>query len=520
MQCERSSGSAYETVCICSLMRIPSSCHHCSLHSLLPPPPPLPATAAGEFGYLLNESDTDGGPAIGGTAQFAVLHQHFPRVGTATKCILMSSYAKMQNLYPEIRSSVIPIFEAHTTVIDAELQQRALEYLHLPAVPEAVLSTVLDAMPPFPERASMLEARLEKVKSGKDDKDVWGKEGSAGDKKRGDGSGEGEEDEDGGRRGSKADADSVGAAGGAGAGAGSAAADAFGGDAGGDLLGLSGAAAGGAGAGAGSVDPASVPVTRRVEIEASQAGAVASWLNALVVKPGGVLYEDAHVQVGCKTSFAAPGGAITVFVGNKGAVPLVAFKLRTAPSTAVKVDVGDAPTVIAPKAQVQVPLTLESLQPFTEAPRLMLSFISAPGVGHAYGLSVPVALHNFCEPIPMGADDYKGRWTALAGAPREVTAAIAPAAGSEAITMAAAASALAKINMSTVDAGAPGATGASSFRTASVNAAGARISVGCLAMVIPAPAAGVFKVAVRTQHEQVSKALMAVLQQQLEAATA
>lgn len=475
------------------------------------------AYVLGEFGYLLNESDADGGPAIGGTAQFAVLHQHFPRVGTATKCILLSAYAKMQNLYPEIRSSVLPIFEAHTTVIDAELQQRALEYLHLPSVPEAVLSTVLDAMPPFPERASMLEARLEKVKSGKDDKDVWGKEGSAGDKKRGDGE-EGEGDEDGGRRGSKADAESVGgAAGGAGAAGGG---DAFGGDAGGDLLGLASGGAG-AGAGAGPVDAASVPVTRRIEVEASQAGQVAAWFNALVVKPGGVLYEDAHVQVGCKTAFTSPpGGSINVFVGNKGAVPLVAFKLRTAPSAAVKVEVGDAPSVIAPKAQVQVPLTLESLQPFTEAPRLMLSFISTPGTGHAYALSVPVALHNFCEPIPMGADDYKGRWTALAGAPREVTAAIAPAAGADAITMAAASAALAKINMSSVDAGAPGATGASSFRTASVNAAGARISVGCLAMVIPAPAAGVFKVAVRTQHEQVSKALMAVLQQQLEAATA
>lgn len=496
---------------------MPLSAHRINPSAAICPSSHLPASprGAGEFGYLLNESDADGGPAIGGTAQFAVLHQHFPRVGTATKCILLSAYAKMQNLYPEIRASVSPIFEAHTTVIDAELQQRALEYLHLPSVPEGVLSTVLDAMPPFPERASMLEARLEKVKSGKDDKDVWGKEGAAGDKKRGDGEGEDDEGE-GGRRGSKADADSLGGAMG-GAGAGGATPDALG-DAG-DLLGLSGGAPASSAAG-GAVDPASVPVTRRVEVDPSQAGQVASWFNALVVKPGGVLYEDAHVQVGCKTSFAAPGGSVTVFVGNKGTVPLVAFKLRTAPSPAVKVEVGDAPTTIAPKAQLQVPLTLESLQPFTDAPRLMLSFISTPGTGHAYALPVPVALHNFCEPIPMGADDYKGRWTALAGAPREVTAAVAPAAGADAITMAAAASALAKINMSSVDAGAPGATGASSFRTASVNAAGARISVGCLAMIIPAPTAGVFKVAVRTQHEQVSKALMAVLQQQLEAATA
>jgi hypothetical protein len=221
--------------------------------------------------------------------------------------------------------------------------------------------------------------------------------------------------------------------------------------------------------------------------------------------------------VGVKASYAGAGGKMVVFVGNKTAVPLVAFKLRTAPSPAVKAEVGEVPAAVAPSAQVQVPIALESMTPFTEAPKLLLSFISSPGTGHAYGLSVPVPLHAFCEPVAMEADDFKARWTALAGAPRELTAAIAPAAGAEAITMAAAAAALAKINMSTVEAGAPGATGVSSFRTNSVNAAGVRISVGCMAMVIPAPAAGVFKVAVRTQHEQVTKALMATLQQLLEA---
>ena len=50
-----------------------------------------------------------------------------------------------------------------------------------------------------------------------------------------------------------------------------------------------------------------------------------------------------------------------------------------------------------------------------------------------------------------------------------------------------------------------------------LSAAGAPISVGCLVMAIPDEAGGVYKVAVRTQHPDVSKALMAVLQNALSA---
>jgi len=37
-----------------------------------------------EFGFMLNQSDEDGAAGIAGVQQFAVLHQHFPRVTPAT----------------------------------------------------------------------------------------------------------------------------------------------------------------------------------------------------------------------------------------------------------------------------------------------------------------------------------------------------------------------------------------------------------------------------------------------------
>lgn len=223
------------------------------------------------------------------------------------------------------------------------------------------------------------------------------------------------------------------------------------------------------------------------------------------------------VQVAVKQVLAGADAKLTVFIGNKCSVPLVAFKLRVPPFPALRVTPGDIPESVAAKAQVQVSLTLESLQPFVEPPALQLSFISTPGTGHAYPLQLPVAVHSFCEAVTMPPADYKARWTALAGAPREVTAIITPASGASAVTMATASAALQKLGMSTIEAGAPGATGACSFRTHSVAPTGQAISVGCLAMAIPdAAGSGAFKVAVRSQHADVSRALMQVLQAQLE----
>jgi AP-2 complex subunit alpha len=221
-------------------------------------------------------------------------------------------------------------------------------------------------------------------------------------------------------------------------------------------------------------------------------------------------------QVAVKSSFSGADGKLTIFVGNKCTVPLVAFKLRVPPFPAVTVTVGDAPSTIAPKAQVQVPVTLACLQPFVDPPMLQLSFISTPGTGHAYPLQLPIAVHSFCEAVAMPPADFKTRWTGLAGAPREVTAIISPASGGGAVSAANAGAALQKITMAAIDAGAPGPTGACSFRTHSVAPTGQKISVGCLSMIIPDSAGGAFKVAVRSQHPDVSRALMQVLQAQLE----
>jgi AP-2 complex subunit alpha len=79
------------------------------------------------------------------------------------------------NLFPEIREHLINIFERYTHVLDAELQQRACEYLALAQRGEddELLSTMCDEMPVFPERESALVNRLHSRGDGAHDKRTW-----------------------------------------------------------------------------------------------------------------------------------------------------------------------------------------------------------------------------------------------------------------------------------------------------------------------------------------------------------
>lgn len=50
-----------------------------------------------------------------------------------TRALLLSTYIKFVNLFPEIRSQIQDVFRQHSNLrsADAELQQRASEYLQL-----------------------------------------------------------------------------------------------------------------------------------------------------------------------------------------------------------------------------------------------------------------------------------------------------------------------------------------------------------------------------------------------------
>lgn len=119
----------------------------------------------GEFGNLI-AGDHRSSPSV----QFQLLHSKYHLCSPMTRALLLSTYIKFINLFPEIRTQVQEVFKQHSNLrsADAELQQRASEYLQLSIIASPdVLATVLEEMPAFPERESSILAVLKKKKPGR-----------------------------------------------------------------------------------------------------------------------------------------------------------------------------------------------------------------------------------------------------------------------------------------------------------------------------------------------------------------
>eukprot|EP01111_Echinosteliopsis_oligospora_P009213 TRINITY_DN2665_c0_g1_i1.p1 TRINITY_DN2665_c0_g1~~TRINITY_DN2665_c0_g1_i1.p1 ORF type:complete len:1051 (+),score=302.86 TRINITY_DN2665_c0_g1_i1:172-3324(+) len=104
----------------------------------------------GEFGHLISEQ-----PESPAALQLQTLHSKYPTCGLPTRALLLSTYAKFVNLFPELAGQIRDIFAQYRAFIDAEIQQRACEYFNLTSLrDENLLSTVLDAIPAWNENAA------------------------------------------------------------------------------------------------------------------------------------------------------------------------------------------------------------------------------------------------------------------------------------------------------------------------------------------------------------------------------
>jgi len=102
----------------------------------------------GEFGHLIADH-----PNSGPRVQFEELHNKFNSLSNVGKCILLSTYVKFVNVYPDIAPLIRPVFDMYSTSLDAETQQRAFEYSRITTGSDELMQTILDAMPQFSERA-------------------------------------------------------------------------------------------------------------------------------------------------------------------------------------------------------------------------------------------------------------------------------------------------------------------------------------------------------------------------------
>ncbi|KAJ3213497.1 hypothetical protein HDU67_002831 [Dinochytrium kinnereticum] len=123
----------------------------------------------GEFGHLIANS-----PGCAPYDQFTALHSKFGICSPRTRALLLTTYLKFVNLFPEIREEVLNVFRQLRGAMDVEIQQRASEYFSLSiAEAEDLLQVICEEMPSFPERESALVMRLLKKIEDTEDKRTW-----------------------------------------------------------------------------------------------------------------------------------------------------------------------------------------------------------------------------------------------------------------------------------------------------------------------------------------------------------
>ncbi|KAI1285154.1 AP-2 complex subunit alpha [Halotydeus destructor] len=341
----------------------------------------------GEFGNLI-AGDQRSSPII----QFQLLHSKYHLCAVSTRALLLTTYVKFINLFPEIKIDIQTVLRQDSNVrsSDAELQQRTVEYLQLTqvATPD-VLATVLEEMPPFPERESSILAILKKKKPGLNE----GVTGTPKDTK-------------------------------------AASAFAFDSPASGtsvpSLLDLTTSPPpNGQSSNANALldifgDPMpSLPAKNGTSAPVGPGGLVVpndEGLKKLVCKNNGVVFENDLLQIGIKSEYRQSLGRVSVFYGNKTNFQFTCFlpNITCSGELSRKINLQVKPVepVIEAGAQVQQMINVELVDDFKDRPQLVIQFM-ASGLQQHLSLELPLSVNKFFEPTVMNSEAFFSRWKNL-----------------------------------------------------------------------------------------------------------
>ncbi|XP_023813619.1 AP-2 complex subunit alpha-1 isoform X3 [Oryzias latipes] len=342
----------------------------------------------GEFGNLIA-----GDPRSSPLVQFNLLHSKFHLCSVPTRALLLSAYIKFINLFPETKATIQEVLRCDSQIrnSDVELQQRAVEYLKLSSIASTdVLATVLEEMPPFPERESSILAKLKKKKG----------PGAVSVTEMEDGKREGGELNGGGDRGPDASA--------------MAASNASTPSPSADLLGIRPAAP--VSAAPASVGSLLVDVFSEAGPAASSAAVNDEGFLRFVCKNNGVLFENQLLQIGIKSEYRQNLGRMYLFYGNKTSVQFASFTTTVSYpgelQSQLNVQSKPVEPLVEGGAQIQQVLNIECLTDFSEAPLLNIKFRYG-GALQNLTLKLPVTINKFFQPTEMASQDFFQRWKQL-----------------------------------------------------------------------------------------------------------
>ncbi|PBK77353.1 Adaptor protein complex AP-2 alpha subunit [Armillaria solidipes] len=342
----------------------------------------------GEYGHLIANE-----PGYSPIEQFQVLHSKSQFCVASTRSLLLSTYIKWVNVFPEIKPQLLTIFDRYRHVLDAELQQRACEFYALASRPDddELLQNVCEEMPPYPPRVSALLGRLNRKHGDTEDKRTWvhgGKEANL--------------DREAVQRKSTLLPDTNGHESSQPASAAPDSHDVLGSLAGLDLSRPS----------ATSDDPSAPHVATGPSVE--------RWFDKLMCNAEGVLYEDVQVQIGVKSRYQGHLGQLAVYIGNKVPTALTSFTttIHISDPTALSVTFAKIPpNTIAPRTQTQQLLHVECKKAFSVPPILTISFLA--GSHQTISVRLPIVVTKFIENVSLTQIDFFERWRLIGGPPRE-----------------------------------------------------------------------------------------------------
>lgn len=366
----------------------------------------------GEFGHLV--ADTEGCSPI---EQFLALQHKLPGCSSSTRAILLSSFVKFVNLFPEIKPQLLHVFRAYSHTLDSELQQRACEYLTLATLPtDDLLRTVCDEMPPFPERMSVLLSRLHGKNAGTGDKRTWvvgGKDANADSK---------DIELTGPKRSFTQNANDINGTQPGPVDEPQAATNGTSGVRNSDTK-FGGAVANGLPDLEGLDMNGDTDKSKKNPNLASAAHLSPGWepgFQKLLFQDEGVLYEDAQIQVGLRSEYRGPVGCVILYFSNRSSSAINSFTttLDNGSQDALKVNIKSLPDpTIQPQAQGQQTVMFDAQAVFANPPTVRISYLA--GSLQALTLQLPVVAHKFMDPAELSAEDFFKRWRQIGGAPRE-----------------------------------------------------------------------------------------------------
>lgn len=324
-----------------------------------------------------------------------------------TRSLLLSTYIKWVNVFPEIKPQLVNVFERYRHVLDVDLQQRACEFYALAtrADDDELLQNVCEEIPPFPPRESALLGRLNRKHSDTEDKRTWIHGGKEANLERsstlrtrkptlGDVNGTGP---------SKPEIST---------------------DITSSLMGLDlTSSPTGNNAPGMHTDLASAPASLLAEKgipRLTMNTNVDRWFNKLIYTPDGVIYEDVQIQIGIKSRYHGHIGQLAVYIGNKISAPLTSFTatLLVEETDALSASFAKiAPSMIAPRTQTQQVIHVECKKPFSNPPILSVSFLA--GAHQTIAIRLPIVVTKFIEQVKLGQAEFFERWKLIGGPPRE-----------------------------------------------------------------------------------------------------